>query len=142
MDFYHLPAKGIFSVRHARGPQRVGDQNHPFLAKEPEGRPHRRAVDMDAVADQLRLNAGHIERRADHTGVPVGKRRHSVEQVGCMAGPRLKGGSGRLVTGHGVPHRDGDAHLHRRPDELHGTGLLRGHSHQLHTPLCRILKAR
>ena len=68
-------------------------------------------------------------------------RRHGVEEMGGVVGPRLKSSLGGDIVRHSVSDGNMDAHLLRGLDKLDGTGLFRGHGDQLHASLCRLLKA-
>ena len=98
-------------------------------------------MDVDAVADELRLDAGGVKGGADDAGGAVVEGRHSVVEVGGMGGARRESGHGGVVVRHGVTHGDRDAHFRGGADELHGAGLLRGNRYQLYTALRGLLEA-
>ena len=141
VDLDLLASEGILAVGHAGGPQGVGDQDDPLLAEQLEGQADHGAVDVDAVADQLRLDTRGIEGGTDDAGCPVVDGRHSVIEMGGVGGSGLKGRLGGVVVRYRVAHGHRDAHIGGGPDELHGAGLLGSHGHQLHAALSGLLQA-
>ena len=68
VDLDLLAAEGILAVGHAGGPEGVGDQDHALRPEQPEGQADHGTVNVDAVTDQFRLDAGGVESGADDAG--------------------------------------------------------------------------
>ena len=89
LEEHGLPAQLIFAVGHTAAAQRIGDEDHPSR-EEPEGHPDCTGVDMDTIADKLRLHPLALAGRADDPGLSVMNRRHGIVQMGQMPGASLK----------------------------------------------------
>ena len=86
-----LTAKHIVAVRHAGRAKTVGDDDHAVRPVKAESRAHHGRVDMYTVRDDLGRYVRTVRYSADDTRIPVGKGRHRVEKVHCMAGSGVKG---------------------------------------------------
>lgn len=97
-------------------------------------------MNVYAIANQLHLDLGMVEGGAYHTGFPMGKGQHSVEQVGSLPCACRIGGVSGVVVGGGVAQRNSHAVVNCSLDELHGARLLAGQRHQFYQTVCGYLK--
>ena len=80
-----LGAERVFTIGHAGGRHRIGDENDVLAADQFVHVANERRIDVDGVADQLgdgTAARGVREELGDRAGVTVVQRAHAVEQVG------------------------------------------------------------
>ena len=95
---------------------------------------------MDPVANQLDLHFRMVKSCAYHTGSPMGKGRHGIEQMGCLPGACPISSGGGFIIRRGMAQRNGHAHFSRFLNEFHRAGLLRCNGHQLDHALGCVLQ--
>ena len=143
LHLHVLAAQRVDTVRHSCRPHTVADENHALLSHERKSSPHRRRVNVHAVADDLRHHMRAVRCRADHSRRPVRKRRHGIIHVNQMICSRIKGSLCRIIIRIGMCQRDRNLSMDISDKLL---CLLSGHlfrseTDELHQPIGRFLKS-
>ncbi len=99
-------AEHVVAVGLAGGGDAVGDEDGTIFALGSEPEADELGGDMDAVADEFRVETVGVEDDACDAGLAMVERAHGVEGVGRAVCAGVDGGAGLLGSGVGVADAD------------------------------------
>ena len=141
VNFNFLLTKVILSLRHSRGAQRVRNHDYTFYPKQMEGHTHYTFVDVDTIADKLRLDTGSIKGGTDNGRSTVMEGGHTVVQMGDMGCTGTECGGGSVVVSDSMGDGYGNTHFNSSLDKVYTTRLFRSYGNHSNTALGSLLQA-